>query len=240
MIDLLITQGKFYISKRNEDHCKIRSYLTRDKVMKSEFKAKLIQHLLSKKNNEQGFTLIELLVVIIIIGILAAIALPSFLNQANKGKQSEARTYVGSLNKGQQGYYTEKSKFGTQDIVLGVGLNTSPNNYTYASYTAAAVGTPTVSIDASTAAYSTTSSVAVSVGGSKVAALRSYSGIVSLSQVATTSDVTSLAVVCETNAPGAIGTAITGVLTTAGTALNANQYPSSGTACGNSAQVMGN
>ncbi|MEI6428639.1 MAG: type IV pilin-like G/H family protein [Pseudanabaena sp. ELA607] len=209
--------------------------------MKSEFKAKLIQHLLSKKNNEQGFTLIELLVVIIIIGILAAIALPSFLNQANKGKQSEARTYVGSLNKGQQGYYTEKSKFGTQDIVLGVGLNTSTANYGYASYTAASAATPTVSIDAaSNAAYSTTASVAVSVGGSKVAALRSYSGIVSLSQVATTSDVTSLAVVCETNAPGAIATAITGVLTTAGTSLNANQYPTSGTACGSSAQTMGN
>jgi type IV pilus assembly protein PilA len=239
MIDLLITQGKFYISKRNEDHCTIRSYLTRDKVMKSEFKAKLIQHLLSKKNDEQGFTLIELLVVIIIIGILAAIALPSFLNQANKGKQSEARTYVGSLNKGQQGYYTEKSKFGTQDTVLGVGLNTDTSNYKYGSYTTADAATPTVSIGAATAAYSTTAAVAVSSGSSKVAALRSYAGMVSLSQVLSTSDVTSLAVVCETNAPGAISTATTGVLTTAG-ALAAAQYPTSGQACGNSSQVMGN
>jgi prepilin-type N-terminal cleavage/methylation domain-containing protein len=207
--------------------------------MKSEFKAKLIQHLLSKKNDEQGFTLIELLVVIIIIGILAAIALPSFLNQANKGKQSEARTYVGSLNKGQQGYYTEKSKFGTQDLVLGVGLNTSTANYKYGSYTTAAAGSPTVSIDAGTAAYSTTAAVAVSSGASKVAALRSYSGMVSLSQVATTSDVTSLAVVCETNAPGAISAATTGATTAAG-ALDNAQYPTNGQACGSSAQVMGN
>jgi type II secretory pathway pseudopilin PulG len=55
--------------------------------------------------------LIELLVVIIIIGILAAIALPSFLNQANKAKQSEAKTYVGSMNRGQQAYFLENDTF---------------------------------------------------------------------------------------------------------------------------------
>jgi len=85
----------------------------------------------SNKNGQNGFTLIELLVVIIIIGLLSAIALPSFLNQANKARTTEAKTYISNLTRLQQTYYMEKQAFSGSIAALGDGAASSSAYYDY-------------------------------------------------------------------------------------------------------------
>ena len=67
----------------------------------------MLNRLRQRSKDEGGFTLIELLVVILIIGILAAIAIPSFLNQRGKAQDSAAKVQARTAETAAETYSTE-------------------------------------------------------------------------------------------------------------------------------------
>jgi type II secretion system protein G len=81
----------------------------------------------------EGFTLIELLIVIIIIGILAAIAIPMFLGQRDKAKESAVKEGVHSIQVGVQSYAVDNGDTYPGDTGVTEGAMASyvdiwPNN----------------------------------------------------------------------------------------------------------------
>ncbi|NJK35526.1 MAG: prepilin-type N-terminal cleavage/methylation domain-containing protein [Oscillatoriales cyanobacterium SM2_2_1] len=158
--------------------------------MGSTVPSSLGQYLWQQRRSERAFTLVELLVVIIIIGILAAIALPTFLSQANKAKQSEARVFLGALTKGQQAYFNENNRFGSSLEVLGVGVNSASELYEFKS-----AGAPYDPLEV-------TNNFATAVAISRAASLRSYIGRVNLTVVVGSSDVNTIAILCENRESG--------------------------------------
>jgi type IV pilus assembly protein PilA len=63
------------------------------------------------RKNQKGFTLIELMIVVAIIGILAAVAIPAFLDYMKKGKRSEAELNLDAIKKGNKTYFVEKASY---------------------------------------------------------------------------------------------------------------------------------
>jgi type IV pilus assembly protein PilA len=137
-----------------------------------------------KKKNDGGFTLVELTIVLMIIGILSAIALPSFLDCSLKARQSEGKQYLGSMNRAQQAYFVEKGAFSNSVNALAIGLKTQTTNYKYS----------TLSIKNAAFSY------AVSSHETKI--LTSYVGAVFLVPVSPYNDKTTVSILCAANSPG--------------------------------------
>lgn len=77
-------------------------------------------------DDEQGFTLIELLVVVIIIGILAAIAIPTFLNQRTRAWNSAAESELRNAAVVQESWYVDNGEYASAVADLeSEGFNSS-------------------------------------------------------------------------------------------------------------------
>ncbi len=112
-------------------------------------------------------------------------------SQGERARQSEAKTYVGSLNRAQQAYFIEKNKWGQNIEVLGIGINSETDNYRYNTQTVNSIKTTNIK---------DYPGITVQTGLAKKEGLKSYIGTVYLSTVSG-GDMTTLAILCESNEP---------------------------------------
>ena len=179
--------------------------------MSTELRVKWLLYVL-KKNQDQGFNVIALIVVLCILGLLVAIALPSFLTQPRSRRYPEAKQYVSATNKAQQAYYTENGKFVTESTPeawasLGVGIKTQTANY---KYSISPIGKNGVNAFADATQISK--------------ALKNYTGVVGLVQAPNNpKEKTSQAIVCETKNAGEVP--MPGIVTATEVKCGSNSNP---------------
>src|ERR1700759_1546616 len=105
----------------------------------------MLNKLRSRAEDEKGFTLIELLVVILIIGILAAIAIPAFLNQKGKAYDSNAKSDARTAATAQETYFPDNNAYAGGPAGLASLVSIEP---TLAQATPAAPGGEALTVDA--------------------------------------------------------------------------------------------
>ena len=77
-----------------------------------------------------GFTTVELLIALVIVGVLVAVALPSFQNSIRKGRRSEAFAALGQLQQSQERWRSSHPAYSTSLSELGIRSPTSTGYYT--------------------------------------------------------------------------------------------------------------
>ena len=134
-----------------------------------------------RSSRTRGFTLIEIMIAVVIVAILAAIALPSFLDSVRKSRRSEAFAALSALQQAQERWRGNNANYGTM-VNLTTIAATTPNGY-YA-----------ISIDANNATGYTATATGqggqANDGSCKVLAVRVLGGNISYGSGAAAADFT--------------------------------------------------
>jgi type IV pilus assembly protein PilA len=87
----------------------------------------------------KGFTMVELMVVVLIVGILAAVAVPLMTGRIDGAKWSEAKSAMGTIASALRSYAAEKGTFSTTPALSDIGLTNNDLDGTYFSHDAYAI-----------------------------------------------------------------------------------------------------
>ena len=134
------------------------------------------------KKRETNVGVILAIIILGFIGLLFVIGiLSSIVKPSPKPKEAEARTYIGSINRGQQAYFIENEKFTDSLSALGIGISSETKNYSY-NIELYREGT-----------------IAVSTANAKNSELKSFGGLVYVK--GENSEKTTESILCQTNSP---------------------------------------